>query len=166
MRRISEKRLQLQLERKLLQELQTLKPLLPLITCYRQTPVGNEKRLKTAPCTFSNYTPQLKFEVQQSSGGWLLLTLIELNGSAFPLAEFNQYGFFLEHKNEYFLLKFPDYQVLNRVQSYDWEKEAFDQSRFIADVLGPLAGYPVNRNNLLISDQVDVIPPVVWCSAN
>lgn len=154
------KQLQLQLERKLLQELQTLKPLLPMITCYHQTPIaGDEKRLKTAPCTFSNYTPQLKFEVQQSSGGWLILqTLIELNGTAFPLQEFNQYGFLLEHKNEYFLLKFPDYQVLNRVQSFDWEKESFEQSRFIADVLGPLTGYPVNRNNLLISDQVAVMP--------
>lgn len=154
------KQLQLQLERKLLQELQILKPLLPMISCYHQTPVaGDEKRLKTAPCTFSNYTPQLKFEVQQSSAGWLYLqTMIELNGTAFPLQEFNQYGFLLEHKNEYFLLKFPDYQVLNRVQSFDWEKEKFDQSRFIAEVLGPLAGYPVNRNNLLISDQVEVMP--------
>lgn len=154
------KQLQLQLERKLLQELQTLKPLLPMISCYHQTPVaGDEKRLKTAPCTFSNYTPQLKFDVQQSPGGWLYLqTLIELNGTPFPLAEFNQYGFFLEHKNEYFLLKFSDYQVLSRVLLYNWEKEAYDQSRFIAEVLGPLAGYPVNRNNLLISDQVDVMP--------
>lgn len=154
------KQLQLQLERKLLQELQTLKPLLPMITCYHQTPVaGDEKRLKTAPCTFSNYTPQLKFDVKQSTSGWFYLqTLIDLNGSAFPLEEFNQYGFLLEHRNEYFLLKFPEYQVLSRVLAYDWEKENFEQSRFITDVLGPLAGYPVNRNNLLISDQVDVMP--------
>lgn len=152
--------LQLQFERKLLQELQTLKPLLPILTCYHQTPVaGDEKRLKTAPCSFSNYTPQLKFDVKQSAGGWYYLqTLIELNGTSFPLEEFNQYGFLLENRNEYFLLKFPEYQVLSRVLAYDWEKEKFDQSRFIADVLGPLSGYPVNRNNLLVSDQIDVQP--------
>lgn len=154
------KQLQLQLERKLLQELQTLKPLLPMLPCYHQTPVaGDEKRLKTAPCSFSNYTPQLKFDVKQSAEGWFYLQmLIELNGTAFPLEEFNQYGFLLEHRNEYFLLKFPEYQVLSRVQTYSWEREKFDQHRFITGVLGPLTGYPVNRNNLLLADQIDVRP--------
>ncbi len=154
------KQLQEQLERKLLQELQSLKPLLPLLTCYHQTPVaGDEKRMKTAPCTFSNYSPQLRFVVQQSPYGWFYLDiLIDLNGSAFPLKEFNQYGFFLEHKNEYFLLKFADYQVLSRVQETNWEQSCFDQARFTTEVLGPLAGYPVNRNNLLISDRIDVMP--------
>lgn len=154
------KQVQLQLERKLLQELQTLKPLLPLLSCYHQSPVtGDEKRYKTAPCTFSNYTPQLRFEVQKAAQDWFYLTIhIELNGTAYPLTQFSQHGFLLETKNEYFLLKFPDYQVLNRVQSMMWEQERFEDARFITEVLGPLAGYPVNRNNLLKTDCIEVNP--------
>lgn len=154
------KQVQLQLERKLLQELQTLKPLLPLLSCYHQSPVpGDDKRFKTAPCSFSNYTPLLSFEVKQTAKGWLSLeTQIVLNGTSYPLSQFSQYGFLLENKNEYFLLKFPDYQVLSRVQSVDWEQERFADARFITDVLEPLTGYPVNRNNLLKRDCLEVLP--------
>lgn len=97
--------------------------------------------------------------MKQAASGWFYLDIhIAINGTNYPLPQFNQYGFLLEHKNEYFLLKFPDYQVLSRVQSFDWEEERFGDARFISDVLGPLAGYPVNRNNLLKTDCLEVKP--------
>lgn len=152
--------LQLQLERKLLQELQSLKPLLPLLSCYHQTPVaGDEKRLITAPCSFSNYTPHLRFDVRQSASGWYYLDIsIELNGTAYPLPLFKQYGFLLEHKNEYFQFRFADYQVLSRLQSIEWETEKMNDSRFISEVLGSLTAYPVNRNHLLQTASIEVKP--------
>ena len=152
--------LQVQLERKLFHELQSLKPLLPLLSCYHQLPVpGDEKRFKTAPCVFSNFSPQLRFDVKQAEQGWFFLTIqIDLNGTAFPLQQFIQYGFLLENKNEYFLLKFADYQLLSRIQAMDWAHEQFQQDRFINEVLGILTGYPVNRNKLLTTDSLEVIP--------
>lgn len=151
---------QAQLERKLCQELQQLKPLLPLLPCYHQTAVsGDEKRLKTGPCLFSQYTPRLQFDVRQHEAGWYYLDIvIELNGSLSPFHQFVQNGFLLEHRNEYFMLKYPDYQVLQWVLETDWAAARHTEESFISHILGRLTAYPVNRNGLLASDQVTVPP--------
>lgn len=151
---------QVQLERKLCQEMQQLKPLLPLLPCYHQSAVaGDEKRLKTGPCTFSQYTPRLQFEVRKNETGWFYLdTVIELNGSLFPISQFVQNGFLLEHRNEYFMLKYTDYQVLQWIRERDWATENYPESTFISYILGRLSSYPVNRNGLLTTDSIAVPP--------
>lgn len=148
-------------ERKLHQHLMALKPLLPLVQCYHSVPVPEDKkRVRTAPCVFSNFSPGLRFRVRLSEQGYFYLdTEVELNGSFYPLEVFNQHGFLLEHKNEYFILRLADYRTLNWVQQLKWQQCAMNGSSFEEKILSVLEqNYSVDRNSLINADTVDVIP--------
>ena len=90
----------------------TLKPFLPLCEWMHRVPLS-EGRMLSGQCIFSPLRPILHFEVQNTEGRFLLQTYVELNEGRFPLADFERYHFLLRSKNEYFLLTWKDYQLLN-----------------------------------------------------
>ncbi|MEO5562011.1 MAG: DEAD/DEAH box helicase [Chitinophagaceae bacterium] len=148
-------------ERRLHQHLTALRPLLPMVQCYHQTPSPEDKnRFKTAPCIFSSYTPGLRFQVKMSDEGYYYLEAeVELNGSVYPLQSFTQTSFLLEHKNEYFVLRYTDYKTLCWLQQLDWKKEGTDPIQFSDQILAHLEkDYPVSRNSLLSSLVVEAEP--------
>jgi superfamily II DNA or RNA helicase len=148
-------------ERKLHQDMAALRALLPMVECYHQTPSPLDKtRLKTAPCKFSNYSPGLRFVVQQNEEDYYYIeTEVELNGSFYPLDSFIQTGFLLEHKNEYFLLRYTDYKTLNWLQQLDWKQEGADKMKFSDNILSRLEqDYSIERNALLDSILIEAEP--------
>ena len=112
-------------ERWLHQNFTALKHLLPAVHCYHQTASPlDANRFKTAPCSFSNYTPALRFQVSKATDGYLYIeTEIGLNDSFYPLQTFTQTGFLLEHRNEYFILRYNDYRTICWLKQLDWKKE-------------------------------------------
>lgn len=147
-------------ERVLHQQLTALKPLLPMASCYHQTPFEDGKRFRTAPCAFSNYTPALRFQVRKAEEGYLYVEAeAEINGSYYPLSSFSQTRFLLEHRNEYFILRYSDYKILCWLQQLDWRKEGIDATWFSDHVLANLEKeYPVQRNSLLGSMMIEAEP--------
>jgi SNF2 family DNA or RNA helicase len=139
-------------ERKLHQDLTTLRPLLPLAQCYHQVPSAADKnRFTTGPCVFSSYTPGLRFQVRRSEEGYYYLdTEVELNGTYFPIQNFAQTAFMIEHKGEYFIFRYTDYKTLSRLQQTNWKEEGADPVHFSNTILATLEkDYPVARNSLL-----------------
>ncbi|MCX6316118.1 MAG: SNF2-related protein [Bacteroidetes bacterium] len=148
-------------ERKLHQELTALRPLLPMVQCYHQVPsTADKNRFTTGPCAFSSYTPGLRFQVRKHNDGYLYLeTEVELNGSFYPLDSFTQSAFLIEHKGEYFVLRFTDYKTLCWVQQLDWQKEGADPMAFSHSILAHLGkDYPVSRNALLGTVEITASP--------
>lgn len=148
-------------ERKLHQDLAALRPYLLGLPCYHQTPSPKEeKRFITAPCSFSSYTPGLRFQVQKTGEGYYQVEPeLELNGSFYPLQSFTRTGFLVEHKNEYFVLRYTDYRTLCWLQQLDWRQEGADPAIFSDHVLARLEkDYPVARNSLLNILMVETEP--------
>lgn len=147
-------------ERVLHQHLTALKPLLPMVSCYHQTPFGDGKRYKTSPCAFSNYTPALGFQVRKAEEGFLYVEAeAEVNGSFYPISSFSQTRFLLEHRNEYFILRYSDYKILSWLQQLDWRKDGADPTYFADHVLANLEKeYPVRRNALLGTMAIEAEP--------
>ncbi len=142
------------------QHLTSLKPFLNVLSCYHQTASAEDKnRLKTGPCRFSTYTPGLRFEVNKQKGYYSVQALADVNGSYYPLQSFTQTGFLLEHKNEYFVLRYTDYKTLGWLQQLDWKQEGRDVSHFSNHILARLEkDYPVDRNSLLERHVVETEP--------
>ena len=134
-----------------------IKPFAELVKWYHQ--IQHEKgHFRTGPCSFSTYTPSLQFSVTKEQGRLAIDTLIYLNGSVYPLSEFNRYLFLLESKNEYFLLSYNDYQTLEWLQTTDIHQFADQPDDFAKHVLARLeADYPVNRNNIFTRKEIDTI---------
>jgi SNF2 family DNA or RNA helicase len=148
-------------ERKLHQDITALRPLLPMVQCYHQTPSALDKnRFRTSPCAFSSYTPGLRFQVRQAEQGYYYAEPeAELNGSFYPVQSFTQTSFLLEHKNEYFVLRYSDYRTLCWLQQLDWSQEGADAVRFADNILAQLEkDYPVVRNSLVNSESVETEP--------
>lgn len=147
--------------RKMHQFFSDLRPYLPGASCYHQTAdPANPRRFRTAACRFSSFTPALQFEVIQTAGGSYLLEIaIDLNGTLYPFSEFNQFGFLLETRSEYFILRYPDYKTITWLQHIDWDTSGADKAIFIQEILTRLESeYPVNRNALLESIEVTAPP--------
>jgi len=144
--------------RQLQQAFETLRPFLPLVKCYHQLPNPNTGNIMVAPCTFSSHTPSLSFTVQKEAGKFVLETQVVLNGINYLLTDFRRFGFLLESRNEYFLLKHKDWQTL------EWIKKQpasfIDGADFAKTILGPLEeNYIVERNNLFDVETIDNIIP-------
>jgi SNF2 family DNA or RNA helicase len=146
-------------QRKLHQQLMALKPLLPLVKCYHETAsTESNGRLRKAPCSFSNYTPNLRFQVMKSEEYYYVNTEVELNGSFFPLESFVQSSFLLESRNEYFILRYTDYKTIQWLQQMDWKAEASTLESFSENILAILEkDYPVKRNDTLEVNAIEAI---------
>ncbi len=136
-----------------------VKPYSQLVKWYHK--IWQDKHsARTAPCVFSNYRPQLQFEVAKKNNLFVLKTFILLNGSLFDLTLFEQYHFLLFSNGEYFLTGFKDYQTLEWLKTIDTAQFSQDPQAFVHQVLARLEeDYKVTRNNLFEQNIIDT-PPV------
>jgi SNF2 family DNA or RNA helicase len=148
-------------EKKLYEYIIALKPYMNLVKFYHQFAIAeNSKRFKTTPCSFSNNIPALSFTVNKAPEGFYFLdTNIELNKSLHPLNNFTQTSFMLSHKNEYFILRFADYNMLKWLQTINWRLEGANEDLFAANILSRVEKeYSVNRKNFVNAVDVEVLP--------
>src|SRR5688572_10077819 len=92
--------------------LESVKPFTPLVKWYHTKQLNGNKHFSTAPCRFSEYRPQLKFEIVKEGDELRLITHIEINGTAYKSGDFTRQHFLLESNHEYFILAYRDYQTL------------------------------------------------------
>ncbi|MEP7107819.1 MAG: DEAD/DEAH box helicase [Ferruginibacter sp.] len=149
-------------EQALLRELhglfERLKPFTSLIKWYHK--IWQEKSsAKTAPCVFSAYKPQLKFEVIKEKDALILNTHLSLNGTAYDIRDFIRYHFLLSGGNEYFLLSFKDYQTLEWLDENRPEQYQHHPTELARHILARLEEYYiVNRNGLFSKHIIEVLP--------
>ncbi|TDH27397.1 DEAD/DEAH box helicase [Segetibacter sp. 3557_3] len=135
-----------------------LKPFLGSLKWYHRTSIAG-KKYKTAPCTFSNFTCALHFEVVKDANRLVLNTLVLINGIAYPLSQFTRYRFLLESANEYFMLSFKDLQTLDWLEEVNPLQFAFNPTALSQHVLTRLEpDYPVNRNGHFPKKEVQLKP--------
>src|SRR5450631_841033 len=99
--------------------LQELKPLAPAVKHLFHLPQGlpfiNQH---IRPASISAFAPSLSFVLERGNGYLYLRCLVILNNGSFPLEDFEQVFFFLKSRNEYFLLKKEDKELLEK-----WKQE-------------------------------------------
>ena len=135
-----------------------VKPFASLLKFYQRIP-ADAKRYKISPCTFSNFRPQLSFDVQKAHGLLKVIPFITLNNSPYPITDFNRYEFLLESGGEYFLMLFKDYQILEWLQQPAQQQYGNQPAEFAQHILARLeADYPVERNNLFAQHVVEAAP--------
>ncbi|HKZ65017.1 MAG TPA: hypothetical protein VJ111_01610, partial [Chitinophagaceae bacterium] len=139
--------------------LESVKPFTPLIKWYHTKQLNGNKHFSTAPCRFSEYKPQLKFEVVKNGEELQLITCIVINGTAYKSDGFTRQHFLLESNNEYFILSYRDYQTLEWLQQQKPEQYATQPTELSRQVLAELEkNYTVNRNNLFDQQEIESIP--------
>lgn len=144
--------------RQLVQRLDTLKPFFPLLKWYHQVPNPATGNLMIAPCTFSGFKTQLKFEVIDESG-LQLVTWVVINNASYQLNDFRRFHFLLESRNEYFFLSFKDHQTLEWLLQNDPSQYANDATLFAQNILSKLeTDYEVERNNLFAVTTIEAAP--------
>ena len=128
-------------------KLEKLKPLAPAIKCYHR--YSEEGKWRIAPAKFSGYRPQPFFKIEKNQGLLQIDTYFKINGTAFPANDFSRYKFLLRSGNEYFLLLFKDYKILQWLAGLDMNTLGKNSALFESQLLARLEeDYEVNRNNL------------------
>jgi SNF2 family DNA or RNA helicase len=146
--------------RKLQEHFEFFKPFVHLVKWYHQLPNATTGNMVTAPCSFSNYKPFLKFEVVKEKEGLIVQTIVTINGADYALNNFNRFHFLLESKNEYFLLASKDYQTLEWLVQKNPLQYSDDAPALAENILSRLEeNYTVQRNSLFSVTTIEV-PPV------
>ena len=128
------------------QHFETVLPYASLFKWYHQKS-ASKRNVQTAPCSFSTYRPQLKFDVVKQQNRLRVLPIVVLNGAEYPFDSFTQFDFWLEHNNEYFLLRFKDFQTLQWLISAEIRDFELSPALFKEKILAVLEeNYKVNRN--------------------
>ncbi|PZR28202.1 MAG: ATP-dependent helicase [Citrobacter freundii] len=136
-----------------------VKPFAPLAKWYHSKQLNGNKHYSTAPCIFSTYRPRLQFIVEKTELGLEVKTLIDLNGQLYEIGLFSRQFFFLESKNEYFLLSFRDYQTLEWLNDQQPQQYAAQPAALAEHILSYLEkDYTVNRNNLFDQQEIESVP--------
>lgn len=119
----------------------------------------SKNNIKTAPCTFSTYKPQLQFEVIKQQQQLLLKTSVVLNNSTYSIESFTRYHFLLLSGNEYFLLSHKDFKTLEWLEQADADQYSNDAEKLAEQILAKLEeDYPVKRNNLFNEQIINCLP--------
>ena len=140
------------------QMFETLLPYSTLAKWYSQIH-SHKKNVTTSPCTFSSFRPQFQFDILNSHNRLSIAPLVVLNGSTYPFDIFTQYDFWLYHNNEYFLMKFKDYQTILWIQSGSVGQHATNPTLFKEQIIAKLeSDYKVNRNGHFPETPVHTIP--------
>jgi len=135
-----------------------LKPFATLFKWYHKI-WQDRSNAKTTPCIFSNYKPQLQFEVVKENDALVLKTQITLNGTAYNINDFKRYHFLLESSNEYFIMSFKDFQTLEWLKENKPEQYRHLPQEMAQHILARLEeDYTVNRNNLFEQNIIEVLP--------
>lgn len=135
-----------------------LKPFFVTSKWYHKILQADRKSFKTSPCSFTNYKPQLQFDIVKNDGLFNVETNVVLNDAAYHIATFNRYQFLLESGNEYFLLSFKDYQTIEWLEKNLQDCQS-SEDKFIEQILTKLeVDYIVNRNNLFAQNEIEALP--------
>ncbi|GGB15596.1 hypothetical protein GCM10011511_44260 [Puia dinghuensis] len=140
--------------------LQALKPLAPAMKYFFYLPPG-EAYHSTAirPASLSTATPGLQFRLEKETGMLHLRVMVVVGSGIFPLADFQQWPYFLKSGNEFFLLKKEDREVLEQHRAGELEAREEGMPRFMATVVRPLAEhYPVNMDAVIRMERIEELP--------
>ncbi len=135
-----------------------LKPYMGLLKWYHKI-WNDNKSATTAPCTFSTLRPDLYFELEKTAAGTRFTIFIDINGSRFPLSEFQRYGFLLLSRNEYFILGLKDTQTLDRLQEDPAAQYLHDLNVLNEKILTRLEeNYTVKRIGDFAEQKIESLP--------
>jgi SNF2 family DNA or RNA helicase len=140
-----------------LQQLRSLTPVLPWYTMI----TDDSMLLKhTRPAVVNNFPPQLSFDLIRTETGVLRLTgTMTVNGQAYPLSDFEQYGFVLRSRGELFILPPSTVEILEKMPGGFMDVTDYD---FIEQLS---ATYPVNKSILMDKAFVEAEPVCnIWLS--
>jgi superfamily II DNA or RNA helicase len=143
--------------------LQLLRPLTPVLPWYTMITDDSMLLKHTRPATVNNFQPVLSFELVRNAVGKLRLqAIVTINGQAYPLSDFEQYGFLLRSRGELFILPPAAGLTLQRFPNGYMDEEG----DFLHDVVQPLSEqYSVNKSILLQKEIVEVTPSCnIWLS--
>lgn len=145
--------------RKLQEQFAFFKPFANLVKWYHQLPNPVTGNIMTAACSFSTYTPSLKFDVVKEGAAIKLISIATINGSDYYLDSFRRFHFLLENKNEYFLLSNKDYQTLEWLVQNNPEQYSNAPDLLAKNILSKLEeNYTVQRNSLFAVTTIEVAP--------
>lgn len=142
-------------------QLLELKPFNVVLKWYYQA--VDEMLLTTSvikPASFSHYTPKLSFELVRTNSSFLrMLALVNINEQLIAVTEFKRHAFLLQSRNEFFILDIKDALTLDKFPDGYVDISADDEQVFLKEIAEPLAlQYSVNRDVLLISEELHVLP--------
>ncbi len=121
--------------------------------------IVNANKFQISGVSFSSYRPQLVFDLTKKKGRFGVEVSLNINGTVYPMEIFQQYHFWLESKQEFFLLKGKDYRTLLWLFSPEVRKNFHDANAFKQQVVATLeADYQVNRMGIFPVKKVEVVP--------
>jgi hypothetical protein len=140
--------------------LQDLKPLSPAIRHLYYLPAGEAFfSYSVRPAAISVATPSLLFRLERTGIRLALRCSVEIDRGVFPLEEFQHTPYFLKSGNEFFILKWEDREVLERLKEGEFQVREEGLPRFMATVLRPLAEkYAVDLSEVIKTERVDEMP--------
>ncbi len=137
---------------------ESLKPFSGLQKFYHKI-MGQNNRFVFSPCVFSQFKPVVSFTVVKKNKGFTVITNVCINGIDYPITDFDRFVFLLHSRNEYFILSFKDYQIIDWLENTDLKAWSADADAFKLNVLQKLEeDYDVDRNNLFPKKEVRNIP--------
>ncbi len=119
------------------------------------------QRKLTCSCNFIQSQSQLQFSLlMREDGTYYLQTYIKFPLEQIPLEHFERFHFLLRSGNNYFLLKYADYQTLEWLDNIDFKAIENDIVKFNNQIVKKLEqqNYLVNTNNLIQSTIIDIPP--------
>lgn len=135
-----------------------LKPYLHLWKWYHKVWIDN-RSATVAPCHFSTWRPQLHFTLSKEKQQLQFSCQVDLNGTLYPINEFQRFGFLLLSRNEYFILGWKEFQTLERLQEDPPENYFNDLSKLNEHILSRLEeDYTVKREGDFNEQKIEVLP--------
>ncbi len=136
------------------------------LRCYHQVTVAATGNPRTCVCQLSTETPLLHFVVERTEEEALALrTKISINGNVYAPDELVRHKLVLQHHDNYFLLRYEDYQVLQWLEANDPADYAHDPAGFSEQVLGRLGDYRIDTAQMDAVELIDSEPqPAVYLS--
>jgi hypothetical protein len=142
------------------QVLQDLKPLAPAIRHLYYLSAGEAFfSYSVRPAAISAATPELRFRLERNGIRLALKCSVAIDRGVFALEEFQQTPYFLKSGNEFFILRWEDARVLERLREGEFQVREEGMPRFMAAVLRPLAEkYAVDLSAVIKTERVNELP--------
>jgi hypothetical protein len=142
------------------QVLQDLKPLAPAIRHLYYLPAGEAFfSYSVRPAAISAATAALRFRLERNGIRLALKCSVAIDRGVFALEEFQQTPYFLKSGNEFFILRWEDAGVLERLREGEFQVREEGLPRFMAVVLRPLAEkYAVDLSAVIKTERVNELP--------
>ncbi len=142
------------------QVLQDLRPLAPAIRHLYYLPAGEAFfSYSVRPAAISAATAVLRFRLERNGIRLALRCSVAIDRGVFALEEFQQTPYFLKSGNEFFILRWEDATVLERLREGEFQVREEGLPRFMAAVLRPLAEkYAVDLSAVIKTERVNELP--------